>query len=417
MAVTQPGGAGTPIFVYDNAGAANGLYYTFAEIAAAFPADFVDNGTNAKSYRAKVSLQIGDAGVGTATTTLQDTDSTVIWDNTKTLVWRATQTTSWFCNFGTKVDIGNEASGKSGSTLIFGANTTVRGNLGWFGSSFKIVSGVINFTNTIGTSSDIQNCLMQSTVAGVSPFVLNPSLGVTAFNLFNVDISHATTSQVMSNFTPLTAERLTICASTPTTFIQTGLSAIQAKDMKMFGTPSTSDIRWAAGSANDWKFIRPGFSGSAPKFTGVTVGVPALAQATLEYWLFDVKVVDGAGVGIANIPVKLTDVTGELQVDTLTMANGEIDFGSGITDKAVKVMDHYIAPGGTVYTQRHRSPFLLEVNTGASALVGYQARRYYFNWPGYESITLTGGTFKDVNDIINLGEPSISATNWTEFVL
>lgn len=417
VGIFRPGGANTTVYIYDDndatGGHAAGSPHTFAEIAAAFPGEFASLGTNAASYRGLQTLQIGDTGVGTATTTLSDTNSTVIWDNTKTLAWRATQTTSWNTNFGTKVGSGNQASGKNGCVLVFGALTSLRGNMAWHGSTIKMTSGALQFSNVAGTTIDMVNTLIQSSAAGVSPIVLGPAS--TTVNIYNVDISHTTANQVMSSFATTSAERITVCATAPTTFLQTGIPLVAVKDLKMFGTPSTSDIRWASIGPINWQLIRPGWTGAAPKFTGVSSGNPNLAAAVWEYWLWDVKVVDGAGVGIANVPVKLTDATGEVQVNTVTGSDGQLTYGSGLTANAVKVMDHYMV--GLVYTQRHRSPFLVEINTGASALVGYQSRRYNFYWPGYESITTSSGSFEDVADIVSLGEPSGAGTNWTEMVL
>lgn len=416
VGITQPGGGTNPIVIYDDSdatgGHAAGSPHTFAEIAAAFPAIFTDLGTNAKSYRSQVSLQIG-SGVGSATTTLNDTNSTLIFDNTRTLTWQNSTTTSWNVNLGTKVGSGNTASGKNGSVVVLGAATTVRGNLALYGTTLKTTSGAITFASVVGCTNDFQNLLIQSSVTGVAP-ILPQSLATSAV-FYNVDFSHSTTSQVLASFVSTAAERITVCATAPTTFLQTAVSQLSVKDLKMFGSPSTSDIRWSGPGPVNWQLVRPGFTLLAPKFSGSAAN-PNLAAATWEYWLWDVKVVDGAGAGIANVPVKLTDVTGEIQVNTTTGSDGQVTFGSGITANAVKVMDHYMVAGPT-YAQRHRSPFLVEINTGSGAIVGLQSRRYYFNWPGYESITTSAGTFEDVADIISLGEPSGAATNWTELTL
>lgn len=417
MGIFRPGGANTTVYIYDDSdatgGHAAGSPHTFAEIAAAFPGEFASLGTNAASYRGLQSLQIGDTGTGTATTTLTDTNSTVIWDNTKTLIWRVTQNTSWNLNLGTKVGSGNTASGKSGSSLTFGAATTLRGNITACGSTFKITSGSLSLAQVLGTTAEFQNCLFQSSVVGVAPFGLNPAIG-SVIILYNVDLSHATTSQVLSSFTTTAAERITVCATAPSTFLQTAIGSLSVKDLKLFGSPTTSDIRWTGAGPVNWQLVRPGFTLAAPKFSG-TGANPGLAAATWEYWLWDVKVVDGAGASISGVPVKLTDAIGEVQVDTTTGSNGEVSFGSGLTANAVKVMDHYMVAGPT-YTQRHRSPFLVEVNTGAGAILGLPSRRYNFNWPGYESITTSSGSFEDVADIVTLGEPSGAPTNWIERV-
>lgn len=424
MGITQPGGAGTTIFVYDdsiNAGGTDthvaGQPHTFSEIAASFPANFTDLGTNQKSYRSQVSVQTGDAGVGSATTTITDTNnSIVVFDNTKTLLWRATQTTSWNLNLGTKVGSGNIASGKSGTTLVFGAATSFRGNMGLYGCNVKTTTGAVSFSNAVGTTVDIQNCLFQSVVsAGSAPFV--PQMLGTA-NLYNVDFSHATASFVMSSFILTTAERITACATSPTAFLQTGIATLAVKDFKMIGTPTTSDIRISSAGPINWQLVRPVWTGLAPKFSTASNGNPSLSAAVWEYWLWDVKCVDRTGAAISGIPVTLTDVTGEVQVSTTTGSDGQVTFGSGLTANAVKVMDHYFpsVPPSPTYTQRTRSPFYVTINVGAGSNPNYQSKRYYFNWPGGESVTTSSGSFEDVADVIALEDPSGSPTSWVERV-
>lgn len=63
--ITQPGGAGTTIMIYDDTDTSGGRpagSYTFAQISAAFPADFVDVTVNVArpKYKSLVDLQMGD---------------------------------------------------------------------------------------------------------------------------------------------------------------------------------------------------------------------------------------------------------------------------------------------------------------------------------------------------------------------
>jgi hypothetical protein len=79
-------------------------------------------------------------------------------------------------------------------------------------------------------------------------------------------------------------------------------------------------------------------------------------------------------------------------------------------------MDHYAV--GTVYTQRHRSPFYCQVNTGIGTNTNYQQRTFYFLWPGYESVTTSSGSFEDMSDVIPIEDQSSgAATSWIEFTL
>lgn len=414
VGVTQPGGAGTIIYIYDDLSSASGTGYTPAEISAAFPVDVVPGGTLEPSYRFLVDLQIGDVGAGTATTTLVAKNLTCSWDNTRTLRWRATQTSSWFWTMGTKVGSGNTASGKDGATFIFGAATSPQGSVLLYGSTIKTRVGAFQINGTTsGVTKEIVNCIIQSEVAGIAPIAFGAA-SLLFDNMYNVDISHSTGSQVLSAMIATAAERVTISAATPSTFLLTSLAVpVLAKDLRLFGTPTLSDLRFSAVGAINWQLIRPIFSGNAPKFSTASAGNPTLTSATWEYWLYDVKVVDGVtGLGISGIPVKVTDAIGNVQVDTTTDANGQISFGSGLTANAVIVMDHYMV--ASTYTQRHRSPFLFEFNTGAGRNNNYAQRRYYANWPGKESVTTSGGTFEDVGDIVALQDASGLPTGWAE---
>lgn len=420
MAITQPGGAGTTIYLYDDTSATNHAAapgpHTWAEIATAFAADFVSNSTNLASYRSKVTVQIGDTGTGTASTSIVDTNAVVLFDSAKTLAFRATQTSSWALTLGTKLGSGNTASGVNGGFLAFGAATVLRGTVKLYGCILKQTSGAVTWNPGFASSgSEAVNCLFQSSSTGTAPFVFGATTATLA-NLYNVDLSHtSTTSFTTTNFFVDNAERLTWGGSTPTSLIASGSNSIQIKDVVLFGSPSVSDLRWTGSTAAAWKLIGPKYTGSGiARFTTATSGVPSLANATVEYWSWDVKVVDSTGAGVQSIPVKITDTIGNVQVNTTTDSNGAVSFGSGLTLNAMAVVDHYSV--GTTYTLRHRSPFFVEINTGASANSNYLARRYYFYWPGYETFTTTGGQFQDVADVVSIQDQPGAPTTWTEAV-
>lgn len=426
-----------------------------------------------------MDLQLGDTGVGTATTTLVDTaGSTVIWDSGKTLKNRATQITSWHFSLGTKVGSGNTASGVTGTVLVFGAATTLTGIHAHYGCTFKQTAGAMQFQTATDTVGELVNCLLQSVATGVSPINIGTAAARFA-NVYNVDISHTTASQVGTNFGVVNAERITVAAATPTAFLSGNAAGVTAKDAVYLGSPTQSDLRWAGSSAILWRLFKPTWSGGGPKFSVASSGFPVVTSGTLEYREWNVKVVDKNGSGLANLPVRLEDATGARQVDDITDSKGEVAFyasefrdcstqgtttllindlsriaagmyvtGDGIPANtiitatgassltmsnpatnssfatrrfeyrpfvnAVCVMDHYAV--GTTYTQRHRSPFTLKVNTrdlpGYNSL--YLEREYQYNHPGYEAITTSAGQFEDVGDIIAVEDQPGLPTTWVE---
>lgn len=415
VGVTQPGGAGTTIFIYDDASSASGLGYTFAEISAAFPVDFVSNGTNKPSYRARVSLQVGDTGVGASTTTLVDTvESAVDWDSTRTLLYRTTQTSSWFTNLGTKVGSGNQASGHKGTTLRFGAATTIRGTFNCWGGDIRTSTGTITWLLPTGGGGEMVNTLIQSSVAAGNQISFTGSAANSFNNIFNVDVSGSTTGTLVNNWFSLVSDRLSFAGNGARLFSPPSATAVTLKDCLFKGTPTSHDIGWQAATVVSHILVRPIWTNNAPKF-GFNGGTgPALGSATLEMWRYDMKVVDGLGAAVVGVPVRLTDNLSNVQVNTVTTSDGRLSFGSGLTENAVTVMDHY--SDGVQYVQRHRSPFLAEINlsTMAGYNSNYASRRFFFDWPGKETVTTSSGTFEDVGDLINLSEPSGAATNWTE---
>lgn len=408
VGITQPGGAGTTIFYYDNASAPDATAYHFADFAAAFPADFVDNGTTPKTYRAKVSLQCGDTGVGTASTTLQDTDVGVWFDTAKVLLYRTTSPTSWTTNFGVKVGSGNIASGRNGCKIYVGGATTFRGNWGIYGSIIESQGAGLNFTPaTSGVSTELVDCIIGNKGTGTTSLIALGTASVALSNVYNVDfwgnIASASLG-LFNNFNMAHAERISITINAAGYFIRSAQTTLAVKDLLLFGTPAVADFAKTGAGTVVWTLVNIRWSRNAPKFDNIT----AVAGDITEYRLADSKIVNAAGTGIPDISVVLIDAVGTTQINTVTDANGRINFGSGITTNAVAVQDHY----GTVsYLTRDRSPFLVQINV-TNPNSAYAQIPFYFDWP-----TDADGLFEDTAVIVPLQAPSGFATPWREYEL
>jgi len=295
-------------------------------------------------------------------------------------------------------------------------NVVLRGDVALYGCSLvsSSTSGqALQFLSMNSGAGDLVNCLFQGFTATLSAHSFG-AVGAPVSNLFNVDISGDPAQAITGAFVPTTASRLTFSGNPGTSYVTTGsLVGIQIKDCIFFGTPAASDMRWGSPTATNWALIRPTWSGNAAKWSGSGPTTPS--SGAQEYWNYDAKVVNGLGMGVSGIPLKLTDNDGNVQVSVVTDANGEISFGSGLTANIVAVMDHY-SDGTPTYLQHHRSPFLCEVNmpTQAGYNNSYLSRRYYFNWPGKETVTTTAGSFVDLGDIINIQDPPGQPTSWVE---
>lgn len=396
--------------------------FTWADIATADTGggwgQFTSNGTNVPSYRSRVSVQIGNSANNTSL--VDATGSLVVFDNTRTLTGGGTATAR-FLTLGTKIGSGNLATGVNGGMVCFGAATTLGGTVSLYGVTLRQTTGAMTWSTATAGTGEAINAMFQSTASGTAPFNFGSS-AVPLGNLYNCDFSHTTGNQIVSNLNAVTAERITIGAAAPSSCFASGADSPRIKDLALFGTPTQSDLRWATAGATSWAIVRPRFTGNATKFSIVSSGNPPLngIAETREYWLWGAKVVDGDGNGIAGIPVTLTDNVGVVQVTATTDADGEITYTTQLnpsyTDtNFVCVMDHYAV--GTTYTQRHRSPFLVEVNTGASRNTSYQSHRARFDFAGAGTVTTSAGSFEDMFDVIALEPPAGNPTTWVELEL
>ena len=263
-----------------------------------------------------------------------------------------------------------------------------------------------------GSTGEFVDCDFQS--EGNSTSYIFGSSTQKVSNMYNCSLAMSSnpTQPCLSTLFIDNMDRVMLAEESGTAYIATNAVDISFKDVLMKGTISAGDLRLNSGAAR-WSMVRPVWSQSGfPKVAFTTAHTVSLANALKEYWLFNVKVVDSTGAGLANIPVKLTDTLGNAQVDTTTDSYGRISFGSGLTANGVIVVNHYGTSG--VYAQSHRSPFLLEVNTGNSKDTTRQSLRTRFYWPGYETYTTTAGTFEDVNVVVPLETASGTPTSWTE---
>lgn len=398
--ITQPGGAGSTVFVHDNLSSASGLGYTRAEIATAFPADFIDNLTGLPSYRAKVTVQIGDATTDAATTTLLDTNTALLFDSGKVLQTRATQLTSWNIKTGSKVGSGNAAGARDGSKISTGGATTYRGNFLLYGSTIECGGGALNFTPAVsGSGSEIVDCKIRNRGTSITSQIGIGTATLAVANVYNVDIDgdlSSPTNALLTAFNTTNAERITIAISGAGAFIRTGVAqtTLAVKDMVLYGVPNVADISVPAfASSPSWDFVKPVWSGGAPRFTFSAI---LSAGAIRESWLYPPKLAALNGTGISGMSLVVTDALGNVLVNTMSNSVGEVAYSSGLTANSLIVRDHY-ATAGPVYTTRDRFPYLVEVNT-VNTMAGFQVVRFYMMPPGSAS-----GNFGDMGGTIPVG--------------
>jgi hypothetical protein len=417
---------------------ANGIYcdngtYSFDDIYAAAGiggVDFlrVDSGTGFRTFRSLKTIFVGQttsAGSGTTnSTTFADTSCYVTFDNNKFFRTRTGSTSNLAVNFGTKDGTGNKATGYNGVTLSFTCSSTttigIRGSVKMYACTFKsagaATSRSIQFSAfSSGNSSEIVDCILD----GFTSYVFG-STGSNVPNIYNLDLTGVGSNNVTSLFCD-TMERVTMGGSNTGSHLSSGTAGITMKDVKMFGVTQSRSLN-ATGDVPNWAMVRVEYIDSILKFSsaGSTTGTDLnrADNGPHDYRIYNVKLVDGTGSGIASTPVKLTDAQGNVQVNTTTDAYGAISFGSGLTANAVITHDHYMS-GGATYTIRDRSPFLVEVNMPSQAGYNnaYYSHRYYFKWLGSETYTTTSGTLEDVSDVLTMSAAPSGGSLWVERIV
>lgn len=419
--IVQPGGPGTSIFIYDKAAAANGQFYTIAEIQAAFPNDFenmvgavsgLQFGGIRKQYLSNVSLIWGgQAADGSNATEVRDTNVDIFF--------RAGQ---WQYRVGggiitTKLGTkrGKAPSGLIPATMvgsdgcgIYQASGSLifRNDYQLYGNVFLAPLNMQFLATGATAASEVAGNLMRCGLA----FTLGESLAIGSFYR-NVMYS-PTGVNVAAQIKNLDMDGNAIVGATPQGLISVSAATptIRMKNTVLVGAPTNADIRSLLATDNsDLKF-------QGTVFTD-TPGVPRflffndhLASEGAEVWrAFNTKVVDSSGNSLIDIPVRLiTDIDGTV-VDTKTFGDGDVGFlgmGGANFQNGVLVRDEYREAG--VGKVRDRV-FTLLVNVAGGAFPinpSYPSKTLVFEWPGRDRalgvFSLDGGQFGDVTVPVTL---------------
>jgi len=415
--IQQPGGPLTSIFIYDNAAAANGLFYTIAEIQAAFPNDFesmvgavsgLTFGGLRKQYLSRVSLIWGgQSSDGSNPTTVQDTNAD--------LFFRAGQ---WQYRIGggqitTKLGTkrGKPPSGLTPATMagsdgcgIYQASGSLIFRGDWFVYGCSLLAPVnMQFLSTGGSQGEAAGNLMRCG----STFTLGESTAIGVF-YNNVLFSPGGTS-VVSQIKCLDSDGNILIGVTPQGLMSFSSASPTArmKNTRLVGAPTTADIRSVLSASNsDLKFLGTVFTD--------TVGVPRFlffddhpADQGAQVWrVFNTKVADEAGNSLINIPVLLvTDVEGAV-VNTKTFGDGDVGFIQSGFQNGVLVRDEYRVAGVGAVRDRVFTAVFNGPNGAFAPNPAYGTRTVKFEWPGRDRaagvFSLNGGQFGDVTIPVTL---------------
>lgn len=256
----------------------------------------------------------------------------------------------------------------------------------------------------VNSGSEIVNCQLD----GFTNYVLGSS-GANIGLIYNLDITRPTSAtNIISAFFVDVADRLTISSLTAAdnfVALSSNTASGAIKDVVFFGDFTGGAVPGAislGAAATNWTIAKPRWPTGVNLYSSVSA--TTADTGAHQYWQYDPKVVDGiTGDPVSGIPVKVTDITGSVQVNTTTDSEGRISFGSGIAAGMLIVSDQY--SGGT----RTRSPFLAEYNTGSGANTNYPSQRGYFDWLGEDD-----GRYDDVADIVFLRPAGGAPSTWIE---
>lgn len=402
--VSQPGGAGTTISIQNDTHADADLdgindVYSFNDIVLKGLAsgDAIDTGCNTadRTIRLRASLQNGD-GVGTAATTLKDSNVSVIFDNTKALACSTVGSASRTFEFGEQILGPNgKPSGRNGVKIVAGASMTLRGIMKFFGCTLRSTTGSLNLIpGSQGLGGLIYNCIFfcQTT------FAIGQDSTGRFLNIYNLDLvcNAASPSFVISNWGADQAERVTVACASPARFVSTG-ARLRVKDMVFIGSPTEADVN--STGVQDWDFIEPIWSGNIKQVFGFVAGT---YLNEWWRWLPIVIAAESSPAKLQNIPIKVldkdgADLTGVLYTDSEGLVTYNlVDATLGIFDDVLKARRF----SGTAAAWEERGPFTVRVNLDGVVRTDYLGTQYQFNFPRR---TQTGGDqFAPIFDVIRL---------------
>jgi len=418
--VTQPGGAGTTIFVYDNThGDAGGDgSYSFADILAAMnllrPGQSDIEGEKGSvsgnipartKYMINVSIQLGGgAGDGSLITTFKETNCDVDW-RTGAMLYRSgggvIET-----RLGTQTGVGPlglaepTMGGKDGVNINSGS-WTFKNDLFIFGCKF-ICTNVYQ-VQTIGASTQTLagNTFVVSGVNNV--FGDSNSLGLWYNNVF---VFTTTSGNAINGMRQQDGRGNKVFCTTPLQILSASQATARIQGMNLSGVPSVAYLKPTATDASDWKIIDVIFQDDSPR---ISYSVDhTIAQALQQFGRINTHIEDGTNP-LANIPVRLVSSVatddgaggsnGGVVVDTKTFGDGDLGFTHGPSGYANGVLLREYYRSGGVNLVRDRT-FTLYVNYPGGAYAPNTAYGKYFlvfQWPGINTFKGTyqagGGTF------------------------
>lgn len=433
--VTQPGGAGTTIFVYDDthANAGGDGAYSLADIKAAMDVlrpgqsdiELLVGGVSGLSFSGtllqwmlNVTVTFGGQGSdGTLATTWKETVSSDIFQRAGGITYRigggpiATR-------LGTK--LGAAPLGLAESTMggrdgvnFRGAGFTFRNDCYVYGCTFRL-SGAFSVQSTGASVQEFAGNLVTATG-------LNNVLGAGSFlgTWYNNTFVFTTSSNAINGMNIQDARGNKILCVTPSQIIASSQITARIQGVMLSGDPSVSDLRPTGGTYSDWRAIDVIYTDLAPRWTFAQNATAD--NGAKEYARFNTAVQDGAGNPLIDIPVVMYSSIGSdngsgsgLVLDTKTFGAGDlgfIDAASGYQN-AIRVRDMYGFGGGPANRDRL---FYLYVNV--AGMSQYPANPAYpefrlevFGWPGlhrYQGVFQAyGGTFTQLFMPIMLAWPA-----------
>lgn len=422
--ITQPSGPGTTIFVYDDIYSESGAGFTVPQVGIAFPVDFKPLGYSPEIYYSLVDVQIMD-GVGTAVTTFNAITAlapVIQFAATKTLKWASNvgAETNQYTNLGVAVAANtNDEGAVSNKCPIIITNAAAafnpRGVAQIHGLLFRNHgTGNVQFT----IPDTIAACIADSVFEIETGVIASTGTGDGLQRMVNTILRSNRTGSTLgllanSSYRYMFGVRL-VAGAAPGSFIAPG-ATFKHRGLRYAGAATAADFNIASGGVGGTSHVYVDHRWSSlPRFSNADL---TSTPGPKEYALGAFQAVDpDTFLPVAGIPLKATDLQGNVIFDTTTDASGLITWGADQLIDAAYMLDYYLGNGsnGLAYDWIKHWPISLDVNKGVGANPNYPSKTITMPWP--HRVTTYGPQLFALDMVILLDEATLPPPDPTDDV-
>ena len=423
--ILQPSGTAAEIRFYDTTKSPNSLGFDEKQFASGFPYDCRFAADNSDLVLSAVDIRQGFSGQS-ADTTFVGRDGGIAFKPGKRFITASNNLTSWNWNFGVKTGGGlNAAGGKPYMVWTEGVLAGLEnydGNIRMYGLAHCGGGGVFVRGNSTLVTKEVCGCYIVGSAANLGDTGAAGEITLASNNILISTVNIPTRINATDG-----DNNIIVLGSSQTDYIITTFSDLRFARFRFVGDSTTAPGSHCFRAGDRWMLTEPVYpshlggriSATLPQIpiwgNNVGVGFPNWIDAMQELWGINVLVTSPfTGDPVPGIPVWLDDGLGNRPVDTLTLADGTITFGTATFTHGSPKSPGYtiVAEEATlagVLTTRTRGPWTLTVNSGPGKNPSYPTKTIKFHWPGTST-----GIFRPLFIVVTLGPVGGAASDWDE---